>query len=285
MRPRDADGSLLEETVLAMAHIRDFSEAQGHNPATRDVDADAPRPFRQELVDAIFEIAESLAEVDASRRSLPQHIHRVASQSLGIQPSGQPYGGFRYAVGRDIQNVEWVRVYDLISRAWSEFARAGYGDEYVAAVNRVLSGHGIAWELAHDGRLHRVMPAPAAAQVKAAIGYLEDPRFAAASRIFADALAFDAHPRRDRDACANAFDALESVAKVVFAMPTETFGQVLREVRPQGRINAQILGVLEALNTHRNRNFGHGVPFTLTAAEVDFTFLACVSGIILITRL
>lgn len=38
------------------------------------------------------------------------------------------------------------------------------------------------------------------------------------------------------------------------------------------------------LNQLRNGNFGHGQPFTLSRAEVDFTYLTCVARILLFTR-
>ncbi len=72
--------------------------------------------------------------------------------------------------------------------------------------------------------------------------------------------AFDARPRRDRDACSNAFDALESIAKVRFGMPAATFGQVLAHIRQNGRLNGQIIGVLEAVkHIAKTANFGHGM--------------------------
>lgn len=275
-----------------MTHFRDFTASQGLSPSTRTIDSDAPDQFRQELVDAIFHFAESSdgAITDA-------HVHRVASQSMGVHPSGNPYGGFRYAVGRDIRNVPWPRVYDLICRFWPEFhsaratfggvrgANLGLGPKYREAVNRLLAAHGIAWDLDDHGRLRRVLPLVAQAQVEAAIRELEAPRFAGATQIFRAAQdAYDDRPRRDRDACTNAFDALEAVAKEIYQRPSDTFGNILATIRQEQSMNAQVIGILEALNTHRNRNFGHGKPFTFTPAEVDFTYLTCVAGILLVVR-
>ena len=83
----------------------------------------------------------------------------------------------------------------------------------------------------------------------------------------------------------NIFGTMESVTKILLNRPNDTFGQCLPSLRL--RLNAQVAAVLEALNTLRNRNFGHGMadPFGLTASEVDFTYLACISGILLIARL
>ena len=123
-------------------------------------------------------------------------------------------------------------------------------------------------------------------QVNEAFAELNDPRYSPALALFnAGRQAYDDRPRQDRDSCANIFDALESVAKEKFAMPHATFGQVVAHIRQTQSLNEQIVGVLEATNTLRNRNFGHGmaVPFNLSAPEVDFTYLICIGGILMIT--
>jgi hypothetical protein len=154
-------------------------------------------------------------------------------------------------------------------------------------VNRILAAHGVVWELGADGHLHRVVPAPVAEQVEAVMAELNQPQFEPARLLFNAAReAFDARPRRDRDSCSNAFDALESTAKVRFGLPDATFGQVLTHLRQNDLLNGQVLGVLEAINTLRNRNFGHGMvaPFPLRPEEVDFTYLSCLAGILLFAR-
>ncbi|MCL6566746.1 MAG: hypothetical protein K6U09_10035 [Acidobacteriia bacterium] len=238
--------------------------------------------MRQELVDVFFSVAEQNPGIIQEER-----IHRVICQSLGVGASANPYGGYRYAAGRDIRGVGWQRVYDLIVRLWPEFERAGLSDQFRDGVNRVLAAHDSAWDLGADGRLYRVLPAPAQAQVVAAVAELANPRYAPAAALFNTARdAYDDRPRRDRDACANAFDAMESVAKEKYGLPNATFGQVVAHIRQGQALNEQIVGVLEALNTLRNRNFGHGMaaPFALSTAEVDFTYLACIGGILLLTR-
>ena len=264
-----------------MNWIRDFAVNQGHVPEQRDVEG-APEGMRQELIDCIFGVAELNPGLIAEER-----LHRVISQSLGIAPAGNPYGGFRYAAGRDIGRVDWPRVYDLISRVFPEFDRVGFGQLYREGVNRVLAGYASAWDLSPDGRLVRVLPAAAQAQVAAAIAELNNAQYAAASALFTQARdAYDDRPRRDRDACANAFDALESAAKTKYNMPNATFGEVVRDLRRAQAMNEQIVAVLETLNTLRNRNFGHGMvgAFALSPAEVDFTYLSCIAGILLFLR-
>jgi len=70
------------------------------------------------------------------------------------------------------------------------------------------------------------------------------------------------------------------------AMPQATFGQVVAHVCQAQALNEQIIGILEAINALRNRNFGHGMtaPFGLSAAEVDFTYLACTGVSLLFAR-
>lgn len=258
-----------------MAHIRDFNNRQQPAPV-RNVE-DAPEGMRQELVD----------HLPRPNTVPPDQLHQVICQSLGVRMSANPYGGFRYADGRDIVRVEWTRVYDLISRLWVEYDRVGVADEYLEGVNRILAGYGSAWELRADGRLHRVLPVAAQQQVIAAIAELQEASYAPALALLTAAShAYDDRPRRDRDVCANIFDAVESVAKTKYAMPHDTFGGVLTHLRSIAGFNPQILGTLEAINTLRNRNFGHGMvaPLNLTPAEVDFTYLICVAAVLLLTR-
>jgi len=265
-----------------MGWIRQFSGEADSNPQTRSVE-DAPGSMRQELVDVFFSIAEHHPE-DIQ----PEHVYRVTGQSLGVQTSGIPYSGFRYATGRDIRNVEWQRIYDLIARLYPDFDKLGFGSEYRKGVNRVLAAHSTAWELDEEGRVVRVLPVAARRQVTAAFDELQAERFSPALALFtAGRDAYDDRPRRDRDACSNMFDAMESVAKEKFQMPNSTFGQVVNQISAPEFMNPQVKNVLITLNDLRNKNFGHGMttPFSLSSAEVEFAYLSCVSGILLFTRM
>jgi hypothetical protein len=266
-----------------MNWVRDFGAREGHLPPLRNIDDQAPERMRQELVDVIYHVAEETGgRVDADR-----NLYLIIEQSLGFEAAGNPQAGRRQRIGRDIGLAEWHRVYDLISRLWPEFRRVGFQGVYRENVNRVLAAHGVVWDLQEDGHLHRVVPAPVQAQIEVTIAELNRPYFEPAGILFSAAReAFDARPRRDRDCCSNIFDAMESVAKARFALPNATFGQVLTHIRQNGALNVQILGVLDAINTLRNRNFGHGMvdPFALSPQDVDFTYLNCLAGILLFAR-
>jgi hypothetical protein len=98
--------------------------------------------------------------------------------------------------------------------------------------------------------------------------------------------AYNHVPRREREACANVFDAMEAVAKTVYQKPTDTFGRVIGHIRRNNLLNSGIIRTLEAISRLRNENFGHGMtmPFELSSAEVDFVYLSCISHILLFAR-
>lgn len=259
---------------------RGFSMGGEVSPPERNIDEDAPQGVRQEILDVAFSIAEHNSDAGLT----PDLIYHVVSQTLGIAPSGNPYGGFRYAAGRDLRRAPWPRVYDIILRLSREFDQERYA-EFQHGINQALAGNGVVWDLSDDRRLVRVLPLTAQQQLSAALQELSAPQFAPALKLFVAAMdAYDDRPRRDRDACSNAFDALESVAKEKQRMPNATFGQVVAQM---GTLNPQVVGVLKSLNTLRNSNFGHGmtVPFGLTGPEVDFTYLTCIAGILLFSRM
>jgi len=276
--------------------IRDFtSQLQDNTSANRNVDNDAPTGLRQELIDLVYQVhrtANSGSPFQPIQGEYhPQfneaNLHKVITQSLGFGAAGQPYGGFRYAVGRDIGRADWPRVYDLICRLWDEIPLE-LKASYEAGVNRILAAYSIAWDLGSDGRLHRVTPPAVQQQIEAAFRELGDPRFAAALDSFQDAMsAYDDRPQRGRDACKNIMDALEAVAKEVCRMPTATFGNVLAELRKNQALALETIAVLQKLYDMANNHFRHGMttPFVLKKAEVDFVLVSCLAGILLFVRL
>jgi hypothetical protein len=236
--------------------------------------------MRQELLGAIYHVANGFLSVDGN-------LYYTIEQALGQQAAGNPVAGKRQRLGRDLAQAPWQRVYDIIILLWPEFANVfPLQDEYRNAVNTILAAYGVAWDLGNDGMLHRVLPTMATAQVSAAFADLS--AFAGALPLLTSAQqAYDDHPRRPRDACANVFDAMESVAKTKLNMPNATFGAVLAAVRQNNLLNADTIDALEKVNPMRNHHFGHGMvtPFVLQPHEVDFVYLTCVGGALLFARM
>ena len=265
-----------------MTHFRQFSSSDEFSSPVRNIDSNAPSDKRNELIDLIFHIVEN-----NSPPLNEQRMHRIICQSLGETASGKPYAGFRHAAGRDLGKADWPRVYDLICRLWSEFESEGLSDQYREGVNRILSGNRVVWDLNEKGQLQRHLPLQAQTMINTAINELNSPEFAPALKLFNAANdAFNDHRRRDRDACSNIFDSMESVAKQVFNMPDDTFGSVLTHVSQIHGLQVEIISVLKGINTLRNHKFGHGMtePFNLSSTEVDFTYLTCIGGILLFAR-
>jgi hypothetical protein len=247
--------------------IRNFT-SQLENSIGRSIGDDAPIELRQEFIDLAFHL------FDPSKERDEVELYSIITQSLGITPSGQPYGGFRYAASKAINTVEWPRVYDLISRLWVEVPFSLRGD-YRIGVNRILAAYRIAWDLGEDGHLHRVLPPAARRQIEVVFQDLSEPHFAAAATSFLEGLnAYEDRPQRGRDACKNIFDALESVAKEIFSMPNATFGEVLTAARKQQSMASETISVLQKLYDLANAHFRHGrtTPLTLKPSEVDFVF-------------
>jgi hypothetical protein len=263
-----------------MHWIRDFSR-QHVAARERNVDNDAPREMRGELVDFLFQLAD-----DSNGLVQPSVIYEATGLMLGAGITANPYGSYRTQVAGYIGGADWRRVYDWISRLCHEFERAGLADQFREGVNVVLAAHGIVWELDAAGHWQRILAEPLRQQVASAIAELDRVGFEPSRRLFNDATeAFNARPRRDRDACSNAFDALESAAKIVY-QPADTFGRVLDEVRRRGTLDKQVQQVLRDVEKIRHTNFGHGMaePFRLQEAEVDFVYTVCAAGIPLFTR-
>jgi hypothetical protein len=242
--------------------------------------------MRLELIDLFFGL---LADQVPPLALRDDQIYEVICHSLGERPAGQPYHGYRHDAGTVILRVAWPRVYDLVSRLWGDYRREGFGDRFRHGVNQILAGYGAAWDLNADGSLQRVLPVAAQQQVEAAFAELQEPRYAPALVLLRQAIdAYNERPRRDRDACTNVFDAMESVAKERYGMPNATFGGVVHHLSQTGAagFSQQTLDDLRALNGIRNNHFGHGMTahFNLSAAEVDFVYLSCIGAILLFTR-
>ena len=269
-----------------MSWLRDFSQRHVA-PVERNIDNDAPGAMRNELVDFFFDLAERSFRGEGVGQIQPGAIHDITGLMLGVGIAGQPYGGYKVRVARDIGNAPWPRVYDWISRLWPEYERAGFGVLFREGVNTVLAANGVVWDLNETGHLERILEEPLRQQVIAASAVLAAPEFVAAREVFELGLqAFNDRPRRDRDACANAYDALESAAKIRHNMPAATFGQVLDAVRQRGALSESVVRLLRAIEVFGHNTFRHGMvdPFALSAAEVDFVFTNCAGAILVFAR-
>jgi hypothetical protein len=265
-----------------MGGIRNFAEQEGHAPLLRNIDNDAPAQMRQEVLAVIYDL---LGEAGVAVNE--EEIYYGIEQMLGVEAAGRPHAGWRQRLGRDLANAQWVRIYDVIIWASAQFRRGILDEVFRHNINRVLAAYGVVWDLGEDGRLHRVVPAAAQAQIETAFAELSAPEYAPTLPLFNGARdAFDDRPRRDRDACSNIFDALESVAKIKYNRPNDTFGQVKNHIEQNRLLRPEVIEIFTGLNGLRNHNFGHGmvVQFGLTAAEVDFTYLTCIAAILLLTK-
>jgi hypothetical protein len=99
--------------------------------------------------------------------------------------------------------------------------------------------------------------------------------------------AYNAQPQRARDACANAFDAIESAGKIVAEIPSGTFDDVLKKCQTKQALARETIRMLQELNTVRHNHFGHGMTesFSLSSPEVDFVYVSCIAAVILFARM
>ena len=66
-----------------------------------------------------------------------------------------------------------------------------------------------------------------------------------------------------------------------------TFGDVVANLRARGGIDQFTLRSLQSLEILRHNHFGHGgqAAFGLSPAEVDFVYISCIAGILLLARI
>jgi AbiJ N-terminal domain 4 len=188
-----------------------------------------------------------------------------------------------------IFKCEWWGVYNILE-AMYEY-RAVEGDrlqqDFVEELNYVFSEECIGWKMDPSGHLQRLLPEAIQVEADRVFGELRIPRFAPALAHMQVAHgAYSSRPRRDPEVCSSAFDALESVAKEVFSMPTATLGDVVTAARKRNIFASETLSVLEKLYGLANSHFRHGMtePFKLGAAEVGFVYVSCMAGILLFIR-
>lgn len=122
-------------------------------------------------------------------------------------------------------------IYNLIEAIYAALKLASVASAILFQddVNRVFGEESIGWLLDDHGILQRTLPALVQEKADQFFKELEAPRvLPALSQVKSARDAYNARPRSDLDVCTNIFDAMESVAKEVFALPTGSFGQVLK---------------------------------------------------------
>lgn len=241
--------------------------------------------MRQQLLVAFYEGSEPDLHGHYGQLSVDDDLYLIISGVLGVAAAGNPQPNRRQRMMRDLNHCQdWRLVYEVVGALWPQYHCRNRHDLYRTAVNRVLAMHGIAWDLGADGVLHRVLPTAAQVQVVALFEELAQPQLAGAHSLAAAAQeAYDARPRRDRDACSNMFDAMEEVAKVKTGLRGRPFGDVVTEMRRRG-FAPGMADLLNQVNGLRNQTFGHGNDVVMNRAEVDFTYLLCVGGTLMFAR-
>jgi hypothetical protein len=190
-------------------------------------------------------------------------------------------------VQRHLDECAWPEIYNLIEAMYSELKLSGLSQAilFEKQVNQVFAEESIGWKLDEDGLLQRTLPAAVHVQMEQIFAEMEAPRFAAALVHLRSAYeAYNARPRSDLDVCSKIFDALESVAKEVFSLPSGTFGDVLKKAKTT--FSHETISTLEKLYALANNHFRHGrtTPFALSMAETDFVYVTCLAGMMLFVR-
>lgn len=183
-----------------------------------------------------------------------------------------------------IFKCQWWEIYNLIEAIW-ESMDSSKRPLFTKSLNELFSAETIGWKMDGDGHLERVLPGAVHVQVEQVFRELESPRFSPALVLVTKAYeAYNRHPRVDLDVCTNIFDAFESAGKEVFALPSGTFGDVLKKAR--GIFAPETISILEKVYALASNHFRHGMtePFKLTPAETDFVYVACLGGMMLFVR-
>lgn len=266
-----------------MRGIREFSKGFG-NPKDRSIGDRVPGGFLNEFIDLVF--VTGIEDV---------HAYRVMLASSGMRGPGKPYAGNYHGLQRDLADLEWTRVLDLIPRMYREVEKLDAGrytgepelPGYVEGVNRLLAGYNLAWDLTTDGTLVRAVSPHAREAQDSALDAISDERFEGARQPFIDGLeALNGRPMRPRDACIGLFHAAESVANTAAGTLKRTYGDAIDLLLRDKKIDRFVHGQLKALELVRHNHFGHGKTdiFTLSEDEVVFVSHSCFAAIGLLTK-
>ena len=184
---------------------------------------------------------------------------------------------------------EWWQLFNLLEAIYRYLPHMSSGQEliYMQKLNDVFAEESIGWRMNGAGHLERQLPDAAKTQVESLFRELQAPRFSPAlEHVKAAHTAYNGHPRRGREVCSEVFDALESMAKEVFSMPTATFGDVIKTMRARNVFSQETISTLEKLWVLASNHFRHGMtePFALLEGEVEFVYLTSIGGMLMLVR-
>lgn len=265
---------------------RDFSKLR--SGPHRTIDNDAPDALRIEWAYAAFKLAGE-AEQQSQGRDSQWRLYQLIHSALGRSGSVKPYGGYLKAASDVLTGADWPRFYDISIATWGLF----YSNEdrlvYAEKTNELFAASGVVWDMVPEtGQLERILPPTVQELARGAFEELSAPLFSAALELFAAAkTAFDARPRRTRDVGANAFDGLESAARIRMGKRYSTFGPALDAATHQNLVDRYIAEVLKKIEVVRHNQLGHGMTtqFSLRPDEVEFVYIACLMAARLFVRL
>jgi hypothetical protein len=241
---------------------------------------DAPKRLRFFVVDFLKENYQYHHAKDVVARALCLPDLRIAT----LAPSNA-----WQRVSGEISQAAWWSLFNLLGEIYQELT-GKYGDDhtdFVQALNRVLAEESVGWHMDTSGCLQRQVPLAVRIEEETAFRELQAPRFAPALIHLESARrALNARPRRDREVCSEAFDAVESVGKEIFNIPNGTLGDVLKAARNNVRFSSETTSALEKLYSLANNHFRHGMtdPFKLSPAETEYVYVHCLAAILLFIR-
>jgi hypothetical protein len=132
--------------------IHNFSVQQAAAPAPRNIDNDAPAALRQQLLAVTYDL------LPQAHGFTEGNLYYGIEQMLGVQAAGNPMQGWRQRLGRDLGNIEWQRVYDVISWLWNRFQASGLHEAFRHEVNIALAASHVVWDLGADGHSGYALP-------------------------------------------------------------------------------------------------------------------------------
>jgi hypothetical protein len=270
-----------DEKTVPMDEKKRFSLRFGIEAAPdKPIFDDAPKRLRFFAVDFIKENYEAWVAKDVVARAFCLVALRIAT----LAP-----GDTWVRITAEINQSSWWGLFNLLEEVFQDL-KEPHGrahQDFAQALNSVLAEENVGWRMDAVGSFQRQVPVVIRAEEEAAFRELQAPRFAPALVHLETARrAFNARPRRDREVCSEAFDAVESIGKEVFSFPSGTLGDALKAARSKMLFSSETTSALEKLYSLANNHFRHGMtdPFKLSPAETDYVYVHCLAAILLFVR-